>query len=166
MKPELRTFLFSILIVGTVTVLVPALLLILTRQQPQLHLIGLASGFPILLTGILIYARCALDFVMRGGGTPDPGQPPVRLVVSGLYRWSRNPMYLGVLLIPLGEAVLFQSALLVFYVALLWSGFHLRVIAYEEPVLRTQFGVEYENYTRQVPRWFGILRRVEVHLPH
>ncbi len=71
----------------------------------------------------------------------------------GPYRWVRNPIYIAGMLIVLGEAWLFLSAALLLYAGVAAVAFHLLVIAYEEPKLRTQFGEQYETYRRTVPRW-------------
>jgi len=74
-------------------------------------------------------------------------------VVEGLHRYIRNPMYVGVMLVVLGQALLFWSRTLAEYAAFLWLAFHVFVLLYEEPKLRRMFGEEYEAYQRRVPRW-------------
>ncbi|MGE5345481.1 MAG: methyltransferase family protein [Acidithiobacillales bacterium] len=96
---------------------------------------------------------CVVAFARRGRGTPFPLDPPRHLVASGLYRFVRNPMYVAVLNIVLGEAVVFSSGELVVYWFPVLAGFHLFVVLYEEPTLRKQFGREYGSYCRRVPRW-------------
>ena len=110
-------------------------------------------GLLVLVTGALLYFRCAWEFAVRGLGTPAPIAPTKFLVVSGLHRYVRNPMYIGVWLVILGEAALFHSAILVAYAAFFCIPVHLFVIFYEEPTLRRQFGESYEEYRRAVPRW-------------
>jgi protein-S-isoprenylcysteine O-methyltransferase Ste14 len=110
-------------------------------------------GLVPMIAGALIYAWCALDFGRYGRGTPSPTDPPSELVVRGLYRFTRNPMYIGVSLILIGEAIVFESINLFIYSALVLIAFHLRVIYYEEPVLRKMFGQSFEKYCRTVPRW-------------
>jgi protein-S-isoprenylcysteine O-methyltransferase Ste14 len=110
-------------------------------------------GWPLLVAGAIIYFRCAWDFAVTGGGTPAPIDPPRKLVAKGLYRDVRNPMYVGVLAILTGEAILAQNVRIAIYAALVWTGFHLFVLLYEEPTLRLKFGAEYEEYCRTVPRW-------------
>ena len=92
-------------------------------------------------------------FVTRGRGTPAPIAAPKRLVVTGFYRWVRNPMYVAIILVVVGEALVFRSAALLLYAAVLWITFHLFVLLYEEPHLRGRFGPPYEEYVRSVPRW-------------
>jgi steroid 5-alpha reductase family enzyme len=89
-----------------------------------------------------------------GKGTPAPTDPPTVLVTSGLYRWTRNPIYMGGLLIVLGHYLYSQSRILLAYLALVFLFFHCIVIFYEEPHMRRQFGEAYKQYCKQVPRWF------------
>jgi len=93
------------------------------------------------------------DFARFGRGTPAPIDAPKRLVTRGLYRYTRNPMYVGVLTVILGWAVLFRAWALVAYALAVWSCFHSFIILYEEPHLRAQFGKEYEEYRVRVSRW-------------
>lgn len=155
----LRTLLFTILVPGTVTVVIPALLLGANLAMSDIELaaarwIGLAP----LGAGIAIYVWCALDFTVAGRGTPGPWDAPKELVVRGLYRWTRNPMYIGVLLVLLGEAILFQATTLIVYAGLIGLAFYLFVVVYEEPALRSQFGDSYTRYCEAVPRWLPRLR--------
>ena len=149
----LRTFLFTILAPGTVTVLIPYLLL--SARRGGVAVLGPLRflGFAPLLLGVAIYVWCARDFATRGQGTPAPYDPPRRLVMSGFYQFVRNPIYVGVLLIVLGEAILFHAPALLPYAALLFLAFHLRVLSYEEPTLRRMFGEAYVRYCAAVPRW-------------
>ena len=101
--------------------------------------------------GLLIW--CVRDFFVSGRGTLAPWDPPKHLVVSGLYRFVRNPMYVAVLLIIAGWCALFISPPLVLYLFVLAIGFHLRVVLHEEPWLRKTFGAEWEAYSRNVSRW-------------
>jgi protein-S-isoprenylcysteine O-methyltransferase Ste14 len=103
--------------------------------------------------GAAILLKCAWDFAVVGLGTPAPIDPPKSLVVSGLYRFVRNPMYVGVALVLFSEALLFSSPRLLDYALLVGTGFFLFVIAYEEPTLRKKFGASYQTYCRAVPRW-------------
>lgn len=98
-------------------------------------------------------------FVRRGRGTLVPTAPTQELVISGLYRFVRNPMYVGVLAVVLGEALLFGSPWLLSWAALLAIVFHLFVVAYEEPTLRRAYGEEYDRFCAQVPRWIPRPRR-------
>jgi protein-S-isoprenylcysteine O-methyltransferase Ste14 len=93
-----------------------------------------------------------------GRGTLAPFDPPERLVVRGLYRYMRNPMYVGVLIMLLGEALFFESLALLWY-AVIWFGvINVVVVAYEEPTLRGDFGESYDLYCRTVHRWVPTFR--------
>ncbi|MGH2960536.1 MAG: methyltransferase family protein, partial [Solirubrobacterales bacterium] len=92
-------------------------------------------------------------------GTPAPIDSPKKLVVRGLYRYTRNPIYLGVLTAIFGWAVLFRAVDLVFYAFAVATFFHLLVILNEEDYLRQEFGAEYESYCARVPRWLPRLFR-------
>lgn len=114
---------------------------------------GWTAGGVILGTGSLVLLWCVRDFYAFGKGTLGPWEPPKRLVVIGLYRFTRNPMYLGVLMVVGGWACLTASPLLAIYLAALAIGFHLRVLLREEPWLAKQFGPEWLDYAAHVPRW-------------
>ncbi len=92
-------------------------------------------------------------FAVQGVGTPAPVFPTRHLVVSGLYRYVRNPMYVAVVSAILGQGLVFGSATLLGYGAVVWLLFHLFVLAYEEPTLQGSFGVEYDAFRAAVPRW-------------
>jgi protein-S-isoprenylcysteine O-methyltransferase Ste14 len=97
-------------------------------------------------------------FALRGRGTPAPVAPTQHLVVTGLYRHVRNPMYVAVVSVILGEALLLGDVRVLAYGALVWLVFHLFVVGYEEPTLRRTFGAEYEVFRAHVPRWVPRLR--------
>ena len=149
----LKTLIFSILVPGTVAGVIPWLLLQgssnLVPMIPSVWMVGL---LPILL-GVGLYLWCAGAFAFLGKGTPAPIDAPKVLVVQGFYRWVRNPMYVAVLMVVIGEAILFRSFLLAGYAMVLWGVFHIFVVFVEEPTLRRQFGASYERYLRTVPRW-------------
>jgi len=145
---------FLLLAPGTVAGLVPGWI---TRWRMQPPLLGF-SGFR-LIGGLMIAAGIAvvLDsfarFALQGVGTPAPVLPTRHLVVSGLYQYVRNPMYVGVLWVLLGQGLLLGDGRLLAYGLLLWLGFHVFIVGYEEPTLRRSFGTEYEAFRRNVPRW-------------
>jgi protein-S-isoprenylcysteine O-methyltransferase Ste14 len=112
-----------------------------------------AAGIVLLVLGLVPLVESFARFVWKGLGTPAPIFPTRYLVVSGLYRYLRNPMYVAVVTIVLGEALLTGSKQLLFYAILIWLGFFLFVRLYEEPALRRRFGAEYQNFCRHVPRW-------------
>ena len=106
----------------------------------------IAAGLPGLINS---FAR----FALQGLGTPAPIAPPQNLVVTGLYRYVRNPMYIAVVAVILGQAILFGDWRLMAYGGLMWLTFHAFVLAYEEPVLAESFGAQYEDFRANVPRW-------------
>lgn len=151
MKVLVKSLIFTVLVPGTVTVGLPYLFLRHRTEIPT-GVLRFMGAFPMAL-GAAVYFWCAWDFARLGRGTPAPIDPPKALVIRGLYRQVRNPMYVGVELILLGEALLFGSFRLLAYAALVWCVFNLFVIYYEEPVLRQKFGALYEEYCKSVPRW-------------
>jgi protein-S-isoprenylcysteine O-methyltransferase Ste14 len=156
MPPLLRTLIFTLLIPGTVMVLLP---LWLVGPGVSVNWRGWnALGLLPMALGGAMYLRCAWDFSTFGRGTPGPWDPPQRLVERGLYRCVRNPMFLGVGLVGLGEAALFASPAIFWYVVAFWGCMHLVVVLYEEPTLRDKFGADYEDYCRRVPRWLPKFR--------
>jgi protein-S-isoprenylcysteine O-methyltransferase Ste14 len=110
-------------------------------------------GLLSFLAGVIVLVWCTVEFYVSGRGTLAPWSPPQRLVAVGPYRFSRNPMYVGVTLILIGWAVLFWSLTLMVYAALVLLAFHIRVIAGEEPWLKRTYGADWESYRARVPRW-------------
>jgi protein-S-isoprenylcysteine O-methyltransferase Ste14 len=112
-----------------------------------------------IIGGILIIAGAPgivdsfARFALEGLGTPAPIAPPEKLVVTGLYRYVRNPIYIAVVAVILGQALLFGDGRLLWYGALLWLFFHVWVVMIEEPTLKQTFGTEYESFRSNVPRW-------------
>ena len=115
--------------------------------------IGSWLGLVPIAFGVALSIWCVLLFARAGRGTPAPWDPPRRFVAVGPYRAVRNPMYLGVGSVILGEALLFGSWSLAAYLAVVAVVWHLFVVAYEEPTLERQFGEEYRRYRTSVPRW-------------
>ncbi len=147
----LRNLLWTILCPGTVTLLLP--FLIFHPGYPQVWGGLIWLGFLLIVTGAAILLRCIYAFAQEGKGTLSPADPAQHLVVKGLYRYTRNPMYVGVMLVLLGEALFFNSAGMAWYAAVVFVVFNLFIRFYEEPYLRKNFGVEYEEYCRRVGRW-------------
>ena len=114
---------------------------------------GTVLGWPILLAGVGVLLVCTRDFYAAGKGTLAPWDPPKKLVIIGLYRFMRNPMYAGVLGCVAGWSLIAGSPLLAVYTLTLAIGFHLRVVFYEEPTLARHFGDEWERYRAAVNRW-------------
>jgi protein-S-isoprenylcysteine O-methyltransferase Ste14 len=111
------------------------------------------AGVALIIAGVPGVLDSFARFALQGLGTPAPIAPPRNLVVSGLYRYVRNPIYVAVVAVILGQAVLFADWDLLGYGALLWLFFHIWVVVIEEPGLRENFGAEYEGYCANVPRW-------------
>jgi protein-S-isoprenylcysteine O-methyltransferase Ste14 len=110
-------------------------------------------GLVPLAAGVGIYLVCAARFVTEGLGTPAPWDAPRKLVTGGLYRWTRNPMYTGIVLALLGEAWLFLSRYQLEFAIGMAAAFHIRVLVYEEPTLRALFGTAFDEYCALVRRW-------------
>jgi protein-S-isoprenylcysteine O-methyltransferase Ste14 len=156
----LKNLLFTLLVPGTVAVVVPWMIGSAgsdasgssSAAHRTLSLAPMAAG-------VCIYLWCLWDFATFGRGTPAPIDAPKRLVVRGLYHHVRNPMYVGVLFAILGWALYFSSARLLLYAAAVGAAFHLFVVVYEEPALRSHFGADYERYCSRVRRWLPGLPR-------
>jgi protein-S-isoprenylcysteine O-methyltransferase Ste14 len=165
MKPAaaiVGSVIFLVVAPGTVAVYVPWLISGWHVAPPLLgflpfRILGalmIAAGLPVLLDPFV-------RFAIQGLGTPAPVAPPQRLVVTGLYRYVRNPMYVAVALLVLGQGLVFGSVRLLEYGVIVWLAFYAFVVFYEEPKLRHQFGKEYEQFCARVPRWVPRLKRVE-----
>ena len=120
----------------------------------SVHLLGIL----VLALGASLLISCIWEFATRGRGTLSPVDPPRVLVVRGLYRYVRNPMYLSVTLIVIGELLLTRSRALLVYWAVWFVAVNLFVIVYEEPALQRRFGVDYERYKKEVGRWIPRFR--------
>ncbi|HMD37250.1 MAG TPA: isoprenylcysteine carboxylmethyltransferase family protein [Vicinamibacterales bacterium] len=146
-----KTAIFTVVLPGTIAVYVPHGVSRGAIFNVPRDAIGYAGVVPI-VSGIVLYLRCAWDFA-AGLGTPAPIDPPKMLVVRGPYRWTRNPMYVAVTSVLVGEWTTTRSAPLGWWALTVFIGFNLFVLLYEEPTLRGKFGEEYERYCRTVPRW-------------
>jgi protein-S-isoprenylcysteine O-methyltransferase Ste14 len=155
--PLLKTLLFTVLVPGTVTVIIPHYLLDASSRPGRGPLAWF--GILVIVLGAGIYFVCAWEFAVRGLGTPAPIAATKFLVVSALHRYVRNPMYIGVLLVILGQAALYHALRLAEYGALCIFLAHLFVLFYEEPTLHRQFGDSYDEYRRTVPRWLPRFRK-------
>jgi protein-S-isoprenylcysteine O-methyltransferase Ste14 len=144
-----RALIAFVALPGVVAILVPVVWLWLTSHTDLVHPLGLvpvAVGFAALLW-------CVYEFYVSGRGTLAPWAPPTRLVETGLYRYSRNPMYVSVTLTLLGWAAAFGFWSLLIYALVVAMAFHLRVVLGEEPWLSRTHGSQWEQYKRRVPRW-------------
>ena len=142
--------LFAFLVLpGIVAGLIPAVIVYGSGDFQDGSVIGFAIG----TVGLGLLLWCVRDFFVSGKGTLAPWDPPKHLVVVGLYCFIRNPMYVAVLTTVLGWSVAFHSVWVGLYLLALAIGFHLRVVLYEEPWLRRQFGADWKAYSASVPRW-------------
>ena len=116
-------------------------------------------GLLLVALGAGVLATCIWEFAHRGRGTLAPVDPPKHLVVQGLYRYVRNPMYVGVTTSLMGELLIARTAALALYCGCWLAAVNLFIIGYEEPTLRRLFGASYEQYTRTVGRWIPRLPR-------
>ena len=153
-----RSLVWAALLPGFIAGYVPWRFFGLSRLRLNLLSPQHLAGLLCIAVGIALLASCIWEFARSGRGTLAPVDPPRELVVRGLYRYVRNPMYLSVTTIILGEALLVRSRALLFYWAIWFLAANLFVIGYEEPALRRRFGRSYDLYTRQVGRWFPRLR--------
>jgi protein-S-isoprenylcysteine O-methyltransferase Ste14 len=155
----LGTLLFFILALGTVALLVPWLL---TGGRTAPPFLGseatLALGATLLAAGLIALVDCYTRFAWEGLGTPSPVFPTTHLIVRGLYVFVRNPIYLAVVSIILGEALLLASPAMLLYAVLAAVLCHLIVRFYEEPALKRRYGESYEAYCASTPRWLPRLR--------
>jgi protein-S-isoprenylcysteine O-methyltransferase Ste14 len=158
----IRGLIFTILAPFVLSVVVP---LLLRRDIHAPGGFGLKiTGALVIFVGAMLYGMCLLRFLLAGG-TPALfftrplrfliGEEPGKLIREGIYRFSRNPMYLSVLLVVFGQAIFFRSSEVAYYGVVLFFLFHLVVVFIEEPHLRTERGADYEEYFRRVPRWLG-----------
>jgi len=146
-----ETLIFTVFVPGTVAGYVPWRL-----RQGAAPVTGPGKwvAFAIIAIGVAIYLYTAFwGFALIGGGTPAPIAPTKILVVRGLHRFVRNPMYVGVALVIGGQAWLFHSVHIAIYTVCMLLVAHLFVLVYEEPTLHRQFGEEYDRYCAAVPRW-------------
>ena len=145
----LRALLAFLVLPGVVAFLIPPILALIDPWR-----IGVFwPGALVVLLGVILLLWCVRDFYVSGKGTLAPWDPPTKLVVVGLYRYVRNPMYVGVITLVVGWSVLLTSPFLMCYALILAVVFHVRVLTNEEPWLQSQFGSEWERYRSEVGRW-------------
>jgi len=160
-----RAAAFTLLIPGVVAGLIPYLLSLSFYTPIDLGP-GRFVGLPLLVCGVVLYLVSLGSFVIEGGGTPAIwfvrplrfliGEEPGEFVRRLSYRWTRNPMYLGVILSVFGQALWFDDLSYHLYGAGLWIFFHGVVVLLEEPHLRKKYGSAYAEYCRTTPRWIGL----------
>lgn len=146
----LRAMLAFLALPGVIAIAVPAWLAAVERSAGSpFHAVGLVP----LSTGFALLLWCVRDFYVAGQGTLAPWSPPRHLVTVGLYRFSRNPMYVAVAIMLVGWIVFAWSRALAIYTAFVIVAFHLRVVFGEEPWLARTHGAAWEEYRSRVPRW-------------
>ena len=150
MKLLFKNLLFTLLMPGSVAVWIPWYL---AGPAPGGSAISRFAAGALFALGAAIYAWCLWDFATFGRGTPAPIDAPKHLVVRGLYRYSRNPMYVGILSVICGWILLYGSVRLAVYGAVVATVFHSFILLYEEPHLARVFGREYRLYRERVGRW-------------
>ncbi|MEO6029771.1 MAG: isoprenylcysteine carboxylmethyltransferase family protein [Candidatus Binatia bacterium] len=143
---------FLVIAPGTLAVYVPWYL---THWHfaPPLFPIARVLGAALIVAGLPILLDSFARFALQGLGTPAPVMPPKRLVVTGFYRYVRNPIYVAVTVLIAGQGLLFGGVTVLEYGAIVWAGFVLFVVVYEEPALGEQFADEYKRYRANVRRW-------------
>jgi protein-S-isoprenylcysteine O-methyltransferase Ste14 len=145
---------FFVLAPGTVAGLIPWWISRWRMQKPFFGFAGFrVIGILLIAAGLVVLIESFARFALEGVGTPAPVFPTKHLVVRGFYRYVRNPMYVAVVCLILGQALFFGSRQLLEYAAIAWVMTHFFVLAYEEPTLRRTFGAEYEAFCAHVPRW-------------
>jgi len=153
-----KTIFLTLLVPGVTVFLVPYFIQrpsgFQLNSSPWLGVLGIMT----ILLGVFSFSWVSQAFVRFGKGTPAPFEPPQQFVARGLYRFVRNPMYLGAVLVILGEALLFWSWHLLAYAAAVLTILHFFVIFYEEGTLLKRFGDPYQDYLRSVPRWLPRFR--------
>ena len=151
-----KSLLYLIVEAGLFALYIP-LTFLRTGSRIEMGIISFLA-IPVWLIGTLLVLWCFWDFTFKGHGTPAPIDPPKELVITGFYRYVRNPIYVGVLLIFLGHFLWFGYLALLLYTVFAFIGVHAFIVWYEEPTLKRKFGAAYEEYLKRVPRWIPRLK--------
>ena len=162
MMNTLKTILYMGIMHGLFTFYIPYQLALFDNRSFDLGTFRYLA-FPFWLIGTLIIIWCSIDIIHRGRGTPAHFDPPKELVITGLYCYVRNPVYLGALLVQLGYIIWFGSGILISYFFLFVLAYHILIVFIEEPILRNTFGVAYEEYAKKVPRWIPHIKQTNPH---
>jgi protein-S-isoprenylcysteine O-methyltransferase Ste14 len=150
---------FFLVAPGVVVGLIPWLLTRWQAREPLPYWAPMrVLGGLLIVAGLIVLVQAFVRFVVEGFGTPAPVAAPERLVVGGVYRFVRNPMYVAVLAAIVGQALLLGQLGLLLYAAVAWLVVAVFVRFYEEPTLTRRFGADYEAYRRVVPAWWPRLR--------
>jgi len=151
---SLGTLLFLVIAPGTVAGLIPWLL---THWGFRPAFLGQEwlrwIGAVLIVAGLVPLLSSFARFALEGLGTPAPVAPTQTLVVSGFYRYVRNPMYVGVVAMIIGQVLLFSDLGVLVWAAVAWLAMHVFVVSYEEPTLEQRYGAQYANFRSHVPRW-------------
>ena len=147
----LKSLLFLIFVPGMVVGVIPITFLLTGTYIETGVLVYFA--FLLWVIGALILLWCFWDFLTKGFGTPAPIAPPKELVVAGMYKYVRNPMYVGVISMLIAYFLWFGYWSLLIYAGVVFLAFHLFIVNYEEPTLKKKFGRAYTSYVKRVPRW-------------
>lgn len=158
----IRTIVFLFLIVATVVCYMPFLLVKLFPDEINLGAFSY-SGIVLIAAGILFLLPAILIFLIKGKGTPAIyfskwfknliGEEPETLISKGIYKFTRNPMYLGVILILTGESIFFQKIILFIYTLAMFIIFHLVIVHLEEPHLKKKHGQSFNEFMKKTKRW-------------
>jgi protein-S-isoprenylcysteine O-methyltransferase Ste14 len=152
--PLIGTAIFLFVVPGTVAGYVPWLICKRSVHAPFFGFTALrVAGGVLIAAGIVILLEAFLRFALQGLGTPAPILPPKRLVATGSYRYVRNPMYVAVVSLILGQGLIFGDVRVIVYGLCAWLITHLFVLFYEEPTLRRSFPADYAVFSAHVPRW-------------
>jgi protein-S-isoprenylcysteine O-methyltransferase Ste14 len=157
----IRSLAWTLLIPGVFAGYVPWRYFGIDQVRLDLTSIRHLAGLLCVGTGAVLLGACILEFARSGRGTVSPVDPPKELVVRGLYRYVRNPMYLSATLIIMGEFLLTGSRGLALYWAVWFLGANVFVVGYEEPTLRRRFGPAYQHYVEHVGRWLPRFRSTD-----
>ena len=149
----LKTTLLTIIVPGIGVFLVPYYIIKANGFPLVYSPLQVVFGILLIIIGCCGFVWVSQAFVRFGKGTPAPFDPPKQFVATGLYRFVRNPMYIGALTAIVGESILFKSWQVLIYAAFLFLAFHIFVVFFEEKSLEKRFGEPYTQYLRSVPRW-------------
>lgn len=157
-RAALGSIAFFLLAPVGIGLVLPGLITGWERPEPFPPLIVPIAGWTLAAAGLAIVAACFVRFVREGRGTPAPVAPTETLVVGGLYRYVRNPMYVGVIALILGQALALLSPVLLLYAAVFTAAVTSFVRFYEEPALAAAHGDSFRRYREAVPGWIPRLR--------
>jgi protein-S-isoprenylcysteine O-methyltransferase Ste14 len=154
-RAALGSLAFFVLAPGSTAGVVPWLV---THWHGQAPPWAVGVGAAVCAVGVAIVVAAFVQFVVEGHGTPAPVAPTQELVVGGLYRWVRNPMYVGVAAAIAGQALMFGSSEVALWLVVFVAAVNAFVVRYEEPTLRRTYGSSYDSYAAAVRRWVPRLR--------